>query len=89
MKSFRLLKINNQVSDMLFSCSNFGFLGKKVTILRKKLKIDNFLYCIKKQSKRSKELKYRRKNIVCFGLLNNFLTQEFQRINFEINNYSS
>ena len=41
-----------------------AFLEKKVTILRKNLKIDNILYSIKKQSKRNKELKYRRKNIV-------------------------
>ena len=42
-----------------------AFLEKKVTISRKNLKMDNFSYSIKKQSKQNKELKYRRKNIVC------------------------
>ena len=53
----------NQASDMLV-VQIFYFFGKKDTILRKNLKIDIFLYSIKKQSKQNKELKYRRKNIV-------------------------
>ena len=48
MKSFRHLKIDES-SVRNVSCSNFGFFGKKVTILRKNLQIDNFLYSIKKK----------------------------------------
>ena len=58
MKSFRLLKINES-SVRHVSCSNFGFFGKKVTILRKNLKIDNFSYSIK-----NKAIKIKSSNIV-------------------------
>jgi hypothetical protein len=46
------------------SCSKFGFFWKRVAIFRKNIKIDNFLYNIKKTGQ-NKELKYRPKNIVC------------------------
>ena len=58
MKCVGLLKIN-------VTCSKFGFFGKKVTIFRKNLKIDNYSYHIKNKTRQNKELKYRQKNIVC------------------------
>ena len=51
----------NQASDMLFNSSKFGFFGKKNTIFRKKLKIDNHSNCIKIKTRQNKELKNRRK----------------------------
>ena len=41
----------NQASDILL-IQSLAFFGKKVTIFRKKIKIDNYSYCIKpKQDK--------------------------------------
>ena len=54
----------NQASDMLLMYSKFGFFGKKDTILKKNLKIDNYSYLIKNKTRQNKELKYHRKNIV-------------------------
>ena len=52
----------NQASDMLV-IQSLAFFWKKVAIFRKNFKNDNFLNGIK--TKQGKELKYRRKNIVC------------------------
>ena len=54
----------NQASDMLV-VQILTSLEKNLPFLKKNLQIDNFLYSIKKQSKQNKELKYRRKDIVC------------------------
>ena len=54
----------NQVSDKL-PIQSLAFLEKKITAFRKNLKIDNYSYCIKNKTIQKKELKYRRKNIVC------------------------
>jgi len=48
----------NQASDMLLRQS-LAFFGKKVTILRKNLKIDNHSNCIKIKTRQNKELKNR------------------------------
>ena len=64
MKSVGLLKINES-SIWHVTYSKFGFFGKKVTIFRKNLKIDNHSNCIKIKTRQNKELKNRRKNIVC------------------------
>ena len=63
MKSVGLLKINES-SIWHVTYSKFGFFGKKVTIFRKNLKIDNHSSCIKIKTRQNKELKNRRKNIV-------------------------
>ena len=64
MKSDGLLKINES-SIWHVTSSKFGFFGKKVTIFRKNLKIDDYSYRLKNKTGQNKELKYRRKNIVC------------------------
>ena len=47
----------NQGSDML--------LIQSLAFLEKNLKIDNYSYRIENKTRQNKELKYRRKNIVC------------------------
>ena len=54
----------NQASDMLF-IQSLAFFGKKWLFLEKNLKNDNFLNGIKSKTRQNKELKYRRKNMVC------------------------
>ena len=54
----------NQTSNML-GIQNLSFFHKKLIFLnRKNLKTDNFLYSIKNKTRKNKELKFRRKNIV-------------------------
>ena len=60
----------NQGTDMLF-IQSLAFLEKKITVFRKNLKVDNYLYCIK--PRQNKELKYRRKNLVCVETCRNNL----------------
>ena len=55
----------NQASDMLV-IQNLAFFGKKLLFFRKNFKNDNFLNGIKNKTRKNKELKYRRKNIVWF-----------------------
>ena len=69
----------NQALAMLV-IQHLAFLEKKVAILWKNLKIDNFSYSIKKQSKQNKELKYRRKNIVCLPQCLLFLTSQVESV---------
>ena len=64
MKCVGLLKINES-NLWHVTYSKFGFFGKKVTIFRKNLKIDDYSYRLKNKTGQNKELKYRRKNIVC------------------------
>ena len=54
----------NQASHML-GIQSLAFFHKKLLFFRKNLKIDNFLFSIKHKTTQNKELKYRRKNIVC------------------------
>ena len=60
----RLLNMNES-SFSHVRYSKFGFFSQEVAIFRKNLKIDNFLFSIKHKTTQNKELKYRRKNIVC------------------------
>ena len=62
----RLLNMNES-SFSHVRYSKFGFFSQEVAIFRKNLKIDNFLFSIKHKTTQNKELKYRRKNIVCMG----------------------
>ena len=55
----------NQASHML-GIQSLAFFHKKLLFFRKNLKIDNFLFSIKHKTTQNKELKYRRKNIVCW-----------------------
>ena len=55
----------NQGTDMLF-IQSLAFFGKKFTVFIKNLKVDNYLFVLHKaKTRQNKELKYRRKNIVC------------------------
>ena len=66
----------NQASHML-GIQSLAFFHKKLLFFRKNLKIDNFLFSIKHKTTQNKELKYRRKNIVCtkhFFIIVDFIT---------------
>ena len=54
----------NQTFDMLL-IQRLSFLEKKLLFFKKDLKIDNYSYRLKNKTGQNKELKYRRKNIVC------------------------
>ena len=52
----------------MLGIQSLAFFHNKLLFFRKNLKIDNFLFSIKHKTTQNKELKYRRKNIVCFRL---------------------
>ena len=66
----------------------WAVLEKKVTIFRKNLKIDNYVF-VKNKRRRNKELKYRRKNIV-WSILKHFrqiILAFFERFQNQKNSY--